>query len=185
VRMRLVQAAEAEHLLVMLHEPADKVLPIVVDIDNKRSWNDSTRERWIGWFTSGSRMRQNQVLEFIILSNGKYRRLDCRVSTYHKRDEHRKATRAGGATACATMEKTVGVGEQMARTTTVALWSHVTCFCLAAREGMTVRNLKTCSSSLRRRGCVGIVLNAEGMLLTPWGDTFGCCRAALCFEPWG
>ena len=106
-------------------------------------------------------MRQNQVLDFFILSNGGYRRLNCRVSTYHKRDGHRKATRAGGATACATMEKTVGAEEQMARTTTVALWSHVTCFCLAAREGRTVKDLDSCSSLPRRKGCVTVALDAK------------------------
>lgn len=106
-------------------------------------------------------MRQRQVLDFSILSNGGYRRLNCRVSTYHKGDEHRKATRAGGATTCATMEKTVRAGERMAPTTTVALWSHVTCFCLAVREGRTVTDVDSCSSLPHRRGCVTITFDAK------------------------
>lgn len=131
----------------------------------------------------GSRMRRNQVLDFFILSNWRYTRLNCRVSTYHKRDEHRKATRAGGATACATMDMTVGAGEQMARTTTVAHYDPtLLAFALPPAKQRAVKDLESCSSSPRRRGCVSIALDPEGILLTLRADILSCCKAALCFE---
>ena len=49
-------------------------------------------------------------------------------STYHKQDEHRKTTRAGGATACATAYRTVEAEEQMGCNSFYGLWSHVTYF---------------------------------------------------------
>ncbi|XPS74975.1 hypothetical protein M3J09_007087 [Ascochyta lentis] len=64
-------------------------------------------------------IRQDQVLNFFVLSNGKYRRITCHFLTYHKQDEHRKATRACGATGCPTTHTTVEPEEHMARTTTV------------------------------------------------------------------
>lgn len=83
------------------------------------------------WLTQRSQSRRDQVLDFRVLSNWSFERLNARLSAYH-RHEHRKATRAGGATACATMEKTVEAGEQMARTVTVA-YCGTTLLALPAR----------------------------------------------------
>lgn len=132
--------------------------------------------------TPGSRMRRNQVLDFFILSNWRYTRLNCRVSTYHKRDEHRKATRAGGATACATMDMTVGAGEQMARTTTVAHYDPTLLLPCRPQSKGPLRISSPARAHTRRRGCVTIALDPEGILLTLRADILGCCKAALCLE---
>jgi hypothetical protein len=157
-----VDAGEAEHLLVVRRWPADLGLFVVPTI---KGVGADVTEQEKGGRLVGSRQAARCVKTkyWISLScpmEG-YRRLNGRVSTYHKRDEPRKATRAGGATTCATMEMTVGAGEQMARTTTVALWSHDTCFCLTVREGRTVKDLESCSSLPRRRGRVTIALDAK------------------------